>query len=96
MSFRLLLSRSHNSMIDQVEELLRAGSWLGPAVLGALAFRMLSRQMAMHGDEFAGAVMLGTSALVLTAFSVRLNGGKDAAIAPLAFIAMFVASWSML
>ena len=96
MSFGLLWPSSNNSMIDQVEELLRAGSWLGPAVLGALAFRVLSRQMAMHGDEFAGAVMLGTSALVLTAMSVRLDGGKNGAVAPLAFVAMFVASWSML
>jgi hypothetical protein len=83
-------------MIDQVEDLLRAGSWLGPAVLGALVFRVLSQQLAMHGDEFAGAVMLGTSALVLTAVGVKLNGDKHPALAPVAFIAMFVASWSML
>ena len=96
MSFGLLWSSSDNSMIDQVEELLRAGSWLGPAVLGALVFRVLSQQMAMQGDEFAGAVMLGTSALVLTAIGVKLNDGKHAALAPIAFVAMFVASWSML
>lgn len=96
MSFGLPWSRSHNSMIDQVEELLRAGSWLGPAVLGALVFRVISQQMAVNGDEFAGAVMLGTSALVLTAIGVKLNGGQHAALAPLAFVAMFVASWSML
>jgi hypothetical protein len=96
MSFGLVLSGSHNSMIDQVEELLRAGSWLGPAVLGALVFRVLSQQMAVHGEEFAGAIMLGTSALVLTAIGVKLNEGKHAALAPVAFVAMFVASWSML
>ena len=96
MSFGLLLSGPHNSMIDQVEELLRAGSWLGPAVLGALVFRVLSQQMAMHGEEFAGAVMLGTSALVLTAIGVKLSEGRHAALAPVAFVAMFIASWSML
>ena len=83
-------------MNDQVEELLRSGSWLGPAVLGALAFRVLSQQMSLNGDEFAGAVMLGTSALVFTAIGVKLSEGKHAALAPVAFVAMFIASWSML
>jgi hypothetical protein len=82
-------------MIDQVEELLRAGTWLGPAVLGALCFRVLSQQVVLNGDEFAGAVMLATAAVVLTAIGVRYNA-KHAAFAPLAFVAMFIASWSML
>jgi hypothetical protein len=83
-------------MNDQCEELLRAGTWLGPAVLGALSFRVLSQQVSMHGDEFAGAIMLATAAMVLTAIGVKLTEGKNAALAPVAFVAMFVASWSML
>ena len=83
-------------MNDQCEELLRAGTWLGPAVLGALSFRVLSQQVVMYGDEFAGAMMLATAAVVLTAIGVKLTEGKNAALAPLAFVAMFVASWSML
>jgi hypothetical protein len=82
-------------MIDQFEELLRSGSWLGPAVLGALCFRVLSQPGALTGDDYAGAVMLATAAVVLTVIGIRLNG-KNAVVAPVAFVAMFVASWSML
>ena len=80
-------------MLDQVEDLLQAGIWLGPSVLGSLFYRFVGDTGA---EDLAGAVMLATAALVLTAISARLNGGKNAALAPVAFIAMFVASWSML
>ena len=94
MSFGLPWSRSHNPMIDQVEELLRAGAWLGPAVLGALTFRVLAQPAATGGDELAGAIMLATAGFVLTVIGARLNG-KLAFIGPLVFAAMFVASWSI-
>ena len=82
-------------MLDQVEDLLKAGIWLGPSVLGSLFYRFVSSGNT-GAEDLAGAVMLATAALVLTLLSARLNGGKNAAIAPLAFIAMFAASWSML
>jgi len=83
-------------MVDQIEELLRAGHWLGPAVLGALCHRLLiGAPVAPHGDDIVGAVLLATSGAVLTAAGMRLNRDKHAAIAPLVFGAMFVASWTM-
>lgn len=83
-------------MLDQVEDLLKAGIWLGPSVLGSLFYRFVGEAAPAGSDDVAGAVMLATAAVVMTAISVRLHGGKNAAIAPVAFIAMFVASWSML
>lgn len=80
-------------MIDQCQQLLQAGVWLGPAVLGALCHRLLADTVA--GDDFAGMVMLATGALILTVAGVREHRGQHAAIAPLAFVAMFLASWSM-
>ena len=81
-------------MNDQVEELLRAGVWLGPALLGAVSYRMLSQEMlARSGDDVAGAVMLATAALVLTIAGTRFNKDHHAAIGPAVFGAMFVASW---
>ena len=83
-------------MLDQIEELLRAGHWLGPAVLGVLCCRLLiGAPMAAPGDDLAGAVLVATAAALLTAAGVRLNGDKHAAIAPLVFGAMFLASWTM-
>jgi len=83
-------------MIDQVEELLRAGVWLGPALLGAVCYRMLSQEvLARSGDDVAGAVMLATGALVLTIAGTRINKDQHAAIGPVVFAAMFVVSWCM-
>jgi hypothetical protein len=82
-------------MLDQIEHLLRAGHWLGPAVLGALCYRLLIAAPEMSGDDFAGGVMLGTSALILTFAGVKMNEGKQSSLAPLVFGAMFLASWTM-
>jgi hypothetical protein len=79
-------------MVDQFHDLLRAGVWLGPAVLGALCFRLLADHLT--GDDLAGAVMLATAAVIWTVAGVREHHGKPA-IAPIAFVAMFLASWSM-
>jgi hypothetical protein len=85
-----------SSMIDQIEELLRAGHWLGPAVLGVLCCRLLiDAPMAAAGDDIAGVVLLGTSGALLTAAGLRLNKDQHAAVAPLVFGAMFLASWAM-
>ena len=81
-------------MIHQFQELVRAGVWLGPAVLGALCYRLLADN-AVSSDDLAGAVMLATAALLLTVASVREHRGQHAAVAPIAFVAMFLASWSM-
>jgi hypothetical protein len=81
-------------MIDQFQELQQAGVWLGPAVLGALCYQLLA-DSSIGSDELAGAVMLATSALLLTVAGLREQRGKQAAVAPLAFVAMFLASWSM-
>lgn len=81
-------------MIDQVEELLRAGVWLGPALLGSLLYRVLSQQMpARSGDDVAGAVMLATAALILTIAGTRFNKDQHAALGPAVFAAMFIVSW---
>jgi hypothetical protein len=80
-------------MLDQVEDLVRAGIWLGPSVLGALCYRLFAN--AMTAEDLAGAVMLATAAVLLTAASVRLNKEKHALIVPAVFAAMFVVSWSM-
>jgi hypothetical protein len=79
-------------MIDQFQELLQAGVWLGPSVLGALCHRLL---ITAGGDDLAGMVLLATAALILTVAGVQQHRGKHAAIAPAAFVAMFLASWSM-
>ena len=81
-------------MIDQFQELQQAGVWLGPAVLGALCYRLLA-DTNIGSDDLAGAVMLATAAVLLTVAGLRERSGKHAAIAPLAFVAMFLASWSM-
>jgi len=81
-------------MIEQFQALLGAGVWLGPAVLGALCYRLLADQV-IGNDDLAGAVMLATSAVLLTVAGMREQRGKHAAIAPIAFVAMFLASWSM-
>ena len=80
-------------MLDQVEDLVRAGIWLGPAVLGSLCYQLFSRTAS--SEDLAGAVMLATAAILLTAASVRLNKDQHALIVPAVFAAMFVVSWSM-
>jgi hypothetical protein len=82
-------------MIDHVEELLSAGVWLGPAVLGSLTYRVLAGTLSASGDNSAGAFMLATAAVVLTIAGTRYKKDQHAALAPLVFAAMFVASWSM-
>jgi hypothetical protein len=82
-------------MIDQVEELMRAGLWLGPAVLGSLCYRLLGDGTVASGDELAGAMMLATAAVVLTIAGMRFNQERHAAIGPAVFAAMFVASWCL-
>lgn len=81
-------------MLDQVEDLLKAGIWLGPSVLGALCYRLVAGA-SFSTEDFAGAVMLATAAILLTAASVRFNKDKHALIVPAVFAAMFVVSWSM-
>jgi hypothetical protein len=85
-------------MLDQVDDLLRAGIWLGPSVLGALCYRLVAN-VASSNEDLAGAVMLATAAILLTAASVRhnrdSNTDKHALIVPAVFAAMFVVSWSM-
>jgi len=80
-------------MINQFEELLRAGLWLGPAVLGSLCYRLLSDTVVSAGDDFAGAVMLAIAAVVWTVAGVRVNDDRKAPIAPAVFGLMFIASW---
>jgi hypothetical protein len=83
-------------MHEQIEDFLRAGHWLGPAMLGALCGRVLiGAPVAGSGDDLAGAVLLATSGALLTAAGLRLNRDQHAAIAPLVFGAMFLASWAM-
>jgi hypothetical protein len=82
-------------MVDQVEELLRAGTWLGPAVLGSLCYRVLADGLSRSSDEFAGALMLATAAVVLTIAGTRANEDRHAAVGPLVFAAMFLVSWSI-
>lgn len=83
-------------MLDQVEDLLRAGFWLGPALLGALCYRVLSDgTWSRPGDEFAGAMMLATGAIVLTIAGTRFNKDRHAALGPAIFAAMFLVSWSL-
>ncbi len=82
-------------MIDQCQQLLQAGVWLGPAVLGALSHRLLGDNAVAGNDDLAGIVLLATAAFILTVAGVRQHRGAHAAIAPLAFAAMFLASWSM-
>jgi hypothetical protein len=83
-------------MIDQVEELLCAGVWLGPAVLGSLCYRVLSDgTWSRSGDEFAGAMMLATAAVVLTVAGTRFNKDKHAALGPAVFAVMFLISWTL-
>lgn len=80
-------------MIDQVEELLCAGVWLGPAVLGALCYQLLVGGAIATSDELAGAVMLATAAVLLTIAGMRFDRDKHAAFGPSVFAAMFVISW---
>ena len=82
-------------MIDQFQEVLQAGVWLGPSVLGALFHRLIAGAVVAGSDDLAGVVLLATAALILTVAGVQQHRGKDAAIAPVAFVAMFLASWSM-
>ena len=81
-------------MLDQVEELLKAGIWLGPSVLGSLCYRLVADSSAT-AEDLAGAVMLATAAILLTAASVRFHKDKHALIVPAVFAAMFVVSWTM-
>ena len=83
-----------SSMLDQIEKLLHAGLWLGPAVLGALCHRLLIGTPVAAGDDLAGIVLLATSGVLLTAAGIRANAER-ATIAPLVFGAMFLASWTM-
>ena len=80
-------------MISQSEELLRAGLWLGPAVLGSLCFRLLSDTVVSAGDDFPGAVILAIAAVIWTVAGVRVNDDQKAPIAPAVFGLMFIASW---
>jgi hypothetical protein len=81
-------------MLDQVEDLLRAGIWAGPAVLGVLCYRLVGDPSYSAADDFAGVLLLATSAVLLTAASVRFN--KDnALIVPAVFAAMFIVSWTI-
>ena len=80
-------------MISQSEQLLRAGLWLGPAVLGSLCYRLLSDTAVSTGDDLAGAAMLAIAAVVWTAAGHRFNDAKKALIAPAVFGVMFIASW---
>lgn len=82
-------------MIEQAEELLRAGVWLGPAVLGELCYRLLAEAAFVTGDEFAGAMMLATAAVVLTIAGMRFNRDRHAATGPVVFAVMFLVSWSL-
>jgi hypothetical protein len=81
-------------MFDQIEKLLRAGLWLGPAVLGVLCHRLLIGTPVAPADDLPGVVMLATSGVLLTVAGIRANG-EHAATAPLVFGAMFIASWTM-
>ena len=82
-------------MLNQVEELLRAGIWLGPAVLGSLCYRVLSDNVSLWSADGAGALMLATAALVLTIIGTRINHDKHAAVGPAIFTAMFFVSWTI-
>lgn len=82
-------------MLDQVEDLLKAGIWLGPSVLGSLFYRLVGDPNYAVADDLAGAVMLVIGAILLTVAGVRLNKGKDHVIVPAVFVAMFVVSWTM-
>lgn len=83
-------------MLDQVEDLLRAGVWLGPAMLGALCCRLLTEGgLARVGDDLPGAMMLALAAIVLTITGTRLNKDKHAALGPSVFAVMFLVSWSL-
>jgi hypothetical protein len=82
-------------MIDHVEELLSAGVWLGPAVLGALCYRVLAGALSASGDDVAGALMLATGAIVLTIAGTLSKKDHHAALPPIVFAIMFIASWSM-
>ena len=83
-------------MLDQIEDLMRAGHWLGPAVLGALCYRLLiSAPVTSPADDFAGSVLLAISGVILTFTGVKMDAEKHPATAPLVFGAMFVASWTM-
>lgn len=82
-------------MIEQAEDLLRAGVWLGPAVLGALCYRVLADAAFLSSDELAGGAMLATAALVLTLAGMRFNRDKHVAIGPVVFAVMFLVSWSI-
>ena len=80
-------------MISQFEELLRAGLWFGPAVLGTLFYRLMSDTVASSGDDLPGAVMLALAAIIWTAAGVRFNDEKKQRIVPAVFALMFFASW---
>ena len=82
-------------MFNQIEELLRAGVWLGPAVLGSLCYRVLSEGGLSSSADGAGALMLATGAIVLTIIGTRVNQDKHAAFGPAVFTAMFLVSWSI-
>jgi hypothetical protein len=79
-------------MMAHCEEVLRAGTWLGPSVLGSLCYRLLSNTAAA-GDDFAGMVMLATAGIVWTVAGVRINTDTSTRIIPAVFAAMFVATW---
>jgi hypothetical protein len=82
-------------MLDQVEDLLRAGIWLGPSVLGALFYRLVGDPNYAAADDVAGVVMLILGAIALAVAGVRFNKGQGQLIVPAAFVAMFVVSWTM-
>ena len=82
-------------MLDQVEDLLRSGIWLGPSVLGSLCYRLIGDPAYSAADDLAGVLLLATAALLLTAASVKFNKDTHALIVPAVFAAMFVVSWTM-
>jgi hypothetical protein len=82
-------------MLDHFEELGRSAVWLGPAVLGALFYRLVADPAYAAADDLAGVIMLATGAIILTAAGVRLNQAKGHVVVPTVFATMFVVSWLM-
>ena len=58
-------------------------------------YRLFAEAASTSSEDIAGAVMLATAAVLLTAASVRFNKDQHALIVPAVFAAMFVASWSI-
>ena len=63
-------------------------------MLGTLCYRVLANRLA-SGDNFAGAVMLATAAVLLTIAGTRFNKDQHPTVGPAVFAAMFLVSLSM-